>query len=238
MLALFILRWDVGYSIFEWVGSRVTHFLDNASAGSTFLFGPGYMEHRFAFSVCTSVFFTWTFTTWTFRSWIHCFLLSLELFILYSLPSFLFVLLKCAISNLNLQTLYLIDYYLNYMYRSHEYKLLSYPIANFWPLILYDFVIVFENSNYAPLNLDFLISIPFFSRFFPERSSCAYTISASFNWWSCGLGGPYNALWEQLLDNPLMRRGTYFSDRYGKRDTSSYLSYRGDYQYLCSWKIE
>ena len=50
-LAIFILRTDLGFDIFEWIGNRVTHFLEHSDAGAEFVFGEVFREHFFAFSV-------------------------------------------------------------------------------------------------------------------------------------------------------------------------------------------
>ena len=51
VLALLILRWDVGYDVFDWIGDRVTTFLSFSDAGAEFIFGEVFREHFFAFSV-------------------------------------------------------------------------------------------------------------------------------------------------------------------------------------------
>lgn len=49
--ALLILRWDKGYIAFKWLGDRVSEFLAHSDFGAAFIFGEGFREHFFAFSV-------------------------------------------------------------------------------------------------------------------------------------------------------------------------------------------
>ncbi|XP_071943638.1 solute carrier family 28 member 3-like [Antedon mediterranea] len=51
LLGLFVLRTDIGFEIFDWLGDKVTIFLDFTDAGSEFLFGELYTNHFFAFKV-------------------------------------------------------------------------------------------------------------------------------------------------------------------------------------------
>ncbi|KAK7503049.1 hypothetical protein BaRGS_00005675 [Batillaria attramentaria] len=48
-MAIFVLRTQVGYSIFSWMGDRITDFISYTDAGSRFIFGQNYAEHYFAF---------------------------------------------------------------------------------------------------------------------------------------------------------------------------------------------
>ncbi|KAL3831773.1 hypothetical protein ACJMK2_023480 [Sinanodonta woodiana] len=58
IFALIILRWNVGYDIFQWLGSRVHEFLAHADRGSEFLFGKNTYEHHFfAFKVLPVIIF-------------------------------------------------------------------------------------------------------------------------------------------------------------------------------------
>ncbi|KAK3588025.1 hypothetical protein CHS0354_012071 [Potamilus streckersoni] len=58
IFALMILRWDVGYRIFEWLGDRVQEFLAHTDKGSEFLFGKNTYEHHFfAFKVLPVIIF-------------------------------------------------------------------------------------------------------------------------------------------------------------------------------------
>ncbi|XP_025093525.1 solute carrier family 28 member 3-like isoform X2 [Pomacea canaliculata] len=57
LFAGIILRTRVGYQIFDWLGSRVTEFLNYASAGAIFVFGDVYQEHFFAFAILPVIVF-------------------------------------------------------------------------------------------------------------------------------------------------------------------------------------
>ncbi|KAL3875135.1 hypothetical protein ACJMK2_038063 [Sinanodonta woodiana] len=58
IFALMILRWDVGYRIFKWLGDRVQEFLAHTDKGSEFLFGKNTYEHHFfAFKVLPVIVF-------------------------------------------------------------------------------------------------------------------------------------------------------------------------------------
>lgn len=49
--ALIILRWDVGYQAFQWLGDRITEFLAYTDNGAKFVFGNSFQDHFFAFKV-------------------------------------------------------------------------------------------------------------------------------------------------------------------------------------------
>ncbi|XP_071829718.1 solute carrier family 28 member 3-like [Apostichopus japonicus] len=52
IFGLFILRTDIGFKAFRWLGDVVQSFLDFSDAGAKFLFGdPSYLDHFFAFKV-------------------------------------------------------------------------------------------------------------------------------------------------------------------------------------------
>ena len=51
LLAVFILRYGVGYYSFLRLGEFAETLFDFSNAGSKFVFGSNYMEHRFAFAV-------------------------------------------------------------------------------------------------------------------------------------------------------------------------------------------
>lgn len=57
ILALFILRTDPGYDLFDWLGSQVTIFLQYSEVGAEFLFGTAMYEHFFAMVVLSTVIF-------------------------------------------------------------------------------------------------------------------------------------------------------------------------------------
>ena len=72
LLGLAILRWDAGYSAFEWLGDRVTEFLEHADAGSIFVFGENYTDHFFAFKVLpVIVFFSTVVSVLYYLGWIQ-----------------------------------------------------------------------------------------------------------------------------------------------------------------------
>lgn len=50
--ALLILRTSVGYNGFNWLGKRISEFLDHTDAGVEFVFGEAYVNHYFALKVC------------------------------------------------------------------------------------------------------------------------------------------------------------------------------------------
>lgn len=51
IFALIILRWDIGYDIFQWLGDRLMEFLSYADEGAIFVFGEKYTDHFFAMKV-------------------------------------------------------------------------------------------------------------------------------------------------------------------------------------------
>ena len=51
LLGVFILKASIGQTIVLWFAERLEEMLAYAEAGSIFMFGTGYMEHRFAFLV-------------------------------------------------------------------------------------------------------------------------------------------------------------------------------------------
>ncbi|XP_033101813.1 solute carrier family 28 member 3-like isoform X2 [Anneissia japonica] len=57
LLGLFVLRTNIGFEIFEWLGDKATLFLEFTDAGSKFLFGELYTNHFFAFKVLPVVIF-------------------------------------------------------------------------------------------------------------------------------------------------------------------------------------
>ena len=52
---MFILKASIGQTIVLWFAERLEEMLAYAEAGSIFMFGEGYMEHRFAFSVSKQI---------------------------------------------------------------------------------------------------------------------------------------------------------------------------------------
>ena len=51
VFAIIILRTSVGRAVFSFLGSRIEEFMENADAGSKFVFGDAYMHHYMAFKV-------------------------------------------------------------------------------------------------------------------------------------------------------------------------------------------
>ena len=51
ILGLFILRTNVGFRIFDFLGDFVQTFLEYTDEGSIFVFGDTYQDHFFAFKV-------------------------------------------------------------------------------------------------------------------------------------------------------------------------------------------
>ena len=49
--AVIILKWDLGYQFFSWLGDKVQTFLSFTDYGSEFVFGPKFMDHIFAMKV-------------------------------------------------------------------------------------------------------------------------------------------------------------------------------------------
>ena len=51
IFALIILRWGIGYEIFQWLGDRVLEFLQYSDEGAIFVFGDKFTDHFFAMKV-------------------------------------------------------------------------------------------------------------------------------------------------------------------------------------------
>lgn len=51
VFALIVLQTSWGYDLFDWLGKRVTEFLDHTDVGAIFVFGEKYTDHFFAFKV-------------------------------------------------------------------------------------------------------------------------------------------------------------------------------------------
>lgn len=51
IMALLILKTTWGASAIQWCGTRLQELVKNGEAGSEFIFGPTWREHRFAFGV-------------------------------------------------------------------------------------------------------------------------------------------------------------------------------------------
>ncbi|XP_048753861.2 solute carrier family 28 member 3-like [Ostrea edulis] len=63
IFALIILRTQWGYGAFQWLGDRITEFLNYSNAGAIFVFGELYTNHFFAFKVLPVVVFFYTVTS-------------------------------------------------------------------------------------------------------------------------------------------------------------------------------
>jgi len=57
LLALFILRTDVGLAVFSWLGDLIVQFFAYSDAGSIFVFGENFRDFFFAFKVLPSIIF-------------------------------------------------------------------------------------------------------------------------------------------------------------------------------------
>ncbi|KAK6166946.1 hypothetical protein SNE40_023541 [Patella caerulea] len=57
MFAVFILKWDLGYKIFHFLGQQVQVFLSYTDVGSRMVFGDKFMDHFFAMKVLPVVIF-------------------------------------------------------------------------------------------------------------------------------------------------------------------------------------
>ena len=57
LLALFILRTQVGLALFSWLGGLIVTFFDYSDPGSIFVFGENFKESFFAFKVIPSIIF-------------------------------------------------------------------------------------------------------------------------------------------------------------------------------------
>ncbi|KAL5006942.1 hypothetical protein ScPMuIL_015748 [Solemya velum] len=55
VFALVILRWEVGFRVFSWLGDRVSELLSYSNAGAQFVFGDQFAHHFFAFKVLSVV---------------------------------------------------------------------------------------------------------------------------------------------------------------------------------------
>jgi len=51
VIAMIVLRWKFGYDALQWLGDRVSEYLNYVAAGSEFIFGEKYTDHFFAFQV-------------------------------------------------------------------------------------------------------------------------------------------------------------------------------------------
>jgi hypothetical protein len=57
ILGVFILRSELGYCLFQWLGNQVTTFLDYTDAGCSLVFGVNFKDHFFAFKAMPVVIF-------------------------------------------------------------------------------------------------------------------------------------------------------------------------------------
>ncbi|ESO12305.1 hypothetical protein HELRODRAFT_62058, partial [Helobdella robusta] len=56
-LAIIILKWSLGYLAFQWLGERITNYLNYVDSGCMFLFGNNYEDHIFAMKILPTVIF-------------------------------------------------------------------------------------------------------------------------------------------------------------------------------------
>ena len=52
LLGMVVMRTQFGFDVFNWLGNFAETFIDFVDAGSSFVFGPNYKDHDFAFRVC------------------------------------------------------------------------------------------------------------------------------------------------------------------------------------------
>ncbi|VDI31973.1 pyrimidine nucleoside transport protein [Mytilus galloprovincialis] len=57
IFALIILRWGIGYEIFQWLGDRVLEFLQYSDEGAIFVFGDKFTDHFIAMKVLPVIVF-------------------------------------------------------------------------------------------------------------------------------------------------------------------------------------
>ena len=55
IFGLVVLRTRWGYNAFDWLGDRVTEYLEHTNAGAKFVFGENFMDHFFAFQVMCEI---------------------------------------------------------------------------------------------------------------------------------------------------------------------------------------
>lgn len=80
--ALIILRWDVGYQAFQWLGDRITEFLAYTDNGAKFVFGNSFQDHFFAFKVLPVIIFFSSFVS-------VCYYLGIMQFLIRNLARFI-----------------------------------------------------------------------------------------------------------------------------------------------------
>ena len=57
MLGVFVLRTEIGFRMFRFMGDKVDQFLDYIDNGCRLVFGPNFKDHYFAFKVMPVIIF-------------------------------------------------------------------------------------------------------------------------------------------------------------------------------------
>ncbi|UJR35986.1 hypothetical protein I4U23_028726 [Adineta vaga] len=57
ILAAIVIRLEVGFQFFDFLGKEVSKFIDNAAAGAIFVFGESYEDHFYVFKVTSIIIF-------------------------------------------------------------------------------------------------------------------------------------------------------------------------------------
>ncbi|CAF0729652.1 unnamed protein product [Rotaria sordida] len=57
ILAVFVIRVEVGFELFDFLGAEVTKFINNADAGARFVFGDTYQDHFYVFKITSIIIF-------------------------------------------------------------------------------------------------------------------------------------------------------------------------------------
>ncbi|CAF3476228.1 unnamed protein product [Rotaria sp. Silwood1] len=57
LLAVFVIRVDAGFELFEFLGQEVTKFINNADAGAKFVFGETFEQHFYVFKITSIIIF-------------------------------------------------------------------------------------------------------------------------------------------------------------------------------------
>ncbi|XP_065943683.1 solute carrier family 28 member 3 isoform X2 [Magallana gigas] len=86
VFALIVLQTSWGYDLFDWLGKRVTEFLDHTDVGAIFVFGEKFTDHFFAFKVMSVIFFfSAVISILYFLGWMQVLIEKMALIMQYSL---------------------------------------------------------------------------------------------------------------------------------------------------------
>ncbi|XP_022330339.2 solute carrier family 28 member 3-like isoform X2 [Crassostrea virginica] len=84
--ALIVLQTSWGYDLFDWLGKRVTEFLDHTDVGAQFVFGESFTDHFFAFKVMSVIFFfSAVISVLYYLGWMQVLIQKMALIMQYSL---------------------------------------------------------------------------------------------------------------------------------------------------------